>query len=369
MEQTRHRPRTSARRQRPDPRIGRTWVLLALLLAAPAAAQQGMGIVEGQARSAELDQPLPFALVRILPVDSAAASPMGVITDANGRFRLAGVPAGDYRLQLDLIGYQRTLSPVLSVRPGTALHHSIVSQMEPVHLDGITVNAGGTCLDGAQLPDDPTLAGIWEEARKGMETRRAFERQYRFTRHLRQQVTYRRRFFGRGQLLEVDTLVNEPDSAIARAQRRQEQIAAEGYVDRGATGFVIRMPDEKELLDDRFLIDHCLESLVDTAGAAVGVRFRPIQPRRDRADIRGTVWLDAESFLIKLLEVEYVKGDDAIARSSAKYEDIRVGGSTVRLPVAGDASGRPSGLMGVAIPSVDLTFTIDYRDFRPVVSR
>lgn len=340
------------------------FALLGGRIAPPVAAQAAQGSIQGTAHSAEDAQPLRFSLVRLLPLRSDSASPRGTITDAQGRFRFEGVAAGEYRLQLELIGYQRTLSPVLRVEPGASLRHEIRGAMEPIQLEGITAYADGTCLGASQLSEDPALTALWDEARKGMETRRAFERKYRFTRSMRQEVNVRRRLMRTSRVQQEDTVVSEPDSVVARDQRRREERRTHGYLQEGPTGFVLQMPNEKDLLDDEFLADHCLEASVDGPGGAVGVRFRPVEARRDRTDIRGTIWLDPKSFLIQRLEVDYIKGKQSVAESSVQFADIRVGESTVRLPASGTAVGRPSGLLGLAIPEARILFTIAYRDFQ-----
>jgi outer membrane cobalamin receptor len=62
--------------------------LAALALPARAPAQQGTGIVAGTVADAESRRPLPDVAVRV------EGTRLGALTDADGRFRIAGVPAG-----------------------------------------------------------------------------------------------------------------------------------------------------------------------------------------------------------------------------------------------------------------------------------
>src|SRR5688572_27524958 len=81
-------------------------VLVLGTAAAPDANAQSAA-VEGVARSEDGSVPVPFALVRLVPVDSTASrsgTPPQGITSADGRYRFSGVAAGRYRVQLLRIG-------------------------------------------------------------------------------------------------------------------------------------------------------------------------------------------------------------------------------------------------------------------------
>ena len=343
--------------------------LLLLALAAPrAGAQETGGAVEGVARSAQDGAPLPFLLVRLLPAAEGGAARQ-VLTDGAGRYRVAGVPAGEYRLQVEQIGYERTLSPAVKIENGATLQQEIRSAMVPIQLAGLTVRAGGMCLGAAQLAEDPELAALWNEAKKGADTRRAFDLQYRFTRVLRQDGQARWRFKGPSAIHRADTTTSEPDSVLVRQRRRAEDVRENGYGSRRA-GFSLRLPDDKELFDDEFLRAHCLEAGVDRGDGTLGVRFRPLQTPRDRIVIRGTLWVDAATYQMRRLEVEHVQGTRSIARTSVDYDDTAVGGSRLRLPARGQISGHPGGLVGSALLTgltADLTYT--YTGFQRVQGR
>jgi hypothetical protein len=336
-------------------------LLLALCAAIPAAAQQGQGTAEGVARAAADGAPLTLLLVRLLPAGAQGAAPRNGVTDAEGRFRFEGVPAGEYRLQVEQIGYERTQSPVLRVRAGETVFHEIRSTARPVQLEAITV-LGGRCLTADQLADDPDLAALWNEARKGVQTRRAFDLQYRYTRIMRQDIQTRWRIRGTTRRLEVDTLVSEPDSVVVRDERRQALHREVGYME----GERIHLPYESELLSDAFLRDHCLEPSFEEAEGAYVLRFRPVRPRRSGVGVRGAITVDADGYGIRRLEFEYLRGDRAFATSHLAYEDRTVAGSTLRLPVRGGAFLRTSGVGRVAALSASATLAYEYGGFERV---
>lgn len=338
-------------------------IVLPLAFAAPAAAQGATGTVEGIARGAGEDA-LPFSLVRLLPVDAQAAAPQGVITDAQGRFRFADVPAGAYRLQVEQIGYERILSPVVRVVPGEALRQDVRGTPAPIRLEALTVT-GGRCLTTDQLGDDPELAALWNEARKGVETRRAFELQYRFSRTLSQDIETRWRVRGTSRSHTETSVYSEPDSVIKREERRRALFRAQGYAD----GNALSLLEEKELLADDFLREHCLEPSFQEAEGAYAVRFRPLQPRRTGAAIRGTVWIEAATYRIRRLEFEYLKEGRQFAESRVEYGDVPVDGTLLRLPVGGHASIRPSGASRALATRATSTFRYVYANIQAAGAR
>jgi hypothetical protein len=346
-----------------------TAALLVLLLPAARVAAQGAvaGTIEGVATRAEDGTPLPFALVRLLPVDSTAAPLRQRITSAEGRYYLADVPAGAYRLQLARIGYRPVVTAVLHVRAGETQRHDLRGTTQAVQLAAVTVRSEGSCLRVAQLADEPRLAALWSEARKGLEIRRAFELQYRFARVLRQDVALKWRIGKTSREVRVDSTVSEPDSAAARDRRAQEENRAQGYARRG--GNTIVAPSEKELLDEAFLREHCLETAIAEEEGALGLRFRPVEASRDRVALRGTIWVDEETYAVRRLDLEYLDGGRPYAEARLDYGDVSVGGSRLRLPTGGFARVRVRGAQAALLSRGEARIAYAYRDVEPAGGR
>ncbi|HET7456645.1 MAG TPA: carboxypeptidase-like regulatory domain-containing protein [Gemmatimonadaceae bacterium] len=324
--------------------------------------QPGEGALDGVARRADGGESISFALVRLLAAGDDRPRQQG-ITSADGHFRFARVPVGEYRVQLARIGYRPVLSPVLRVREGETLRYEIAAASDPVQLAAVVVHPEESCLGGARLGDEPQLAALWNEARDGVETRRAFEMQYRYVRTMRQDGRISYRFRGAKPLRRVDSLVNEPDSVAANDERRRAKLRAEGY----SHGNLFVVPNEKDLLDDEFLRDHCLETTIAERGdGARGLRFRPTRAREGRRDIRGTIWVDGETYLTRRLEFEWVERGDVIGESSVDYDDLAVsGGTTLRLPSSGRAAiRRLSGPARAFITGGMVNFTYYYQSFK-----
>jgi len=80
------------------------WLLLLLSQAGPAAAQVALS---GSVRDSLTRQPLPFASVFL------ANTTYGTTTDAQGHYRLAGMPSGTYALTVSYLGYALRQQPVV----------------------------------------------------------------------------------------------------------------------------------------------------------------------------------------------------------------------------------------------------------------
>lgn len=316
-------------------------LLFGVVVAPGAMAQEGSARVEGVARVAETGAPIPFALVHLLPADSRTAAPRQGITSADGRFHFAAAAPGEYRLQLLRIGYQPVLSLVLRLRPGETLQHELHGAMRPIELPGVVVRPA-RCLYGSQLAEDANLASLWNETRKGVELRRGFELRYGYTRLAR----YDHERAGREKdaplwdraehlvgTMRVDTLVSTPDSVLPRERR----LKVEGY----GTRTYILVPTEKHLLDDDFLVDHCLELARSDDGHWVGLRFLPKRAHRNGGlAVRGTIWMDPATYLIQRVDMEHVTGrrlDQQLTAIRLVYGNVVIGGSSLQLAVGGEA--------------------------------
>ena len=342
--------------------LSRALFVLALLMPGVRSvdAQQSTGIIEGVARSDDDGAPISFALVRVQRSDGRdTATVQQGVTTAMGRFRFAELPAATYRLQLLRIGYRPVLSPPIPVVAGETVKHDFRVATLAVQLAAVVVHPEGTCLTADRLGADPRLATLWMEARKGVEIRRAFELQYRFTRVVTQNGRIKLRL-GSKRLHRSDTVVNIPDSVLAREARRRAAGRTSGY----GTGTSLVLPDEKELLHEEFLHDHCFETSVASADGALGLRFRSVRTRDKGNAIRGVLWIDASTYMIRRLDIEWLDGKRVAGESRIEYAELPVAGGTLRLPSSGRATARPGGATRVAVSRADVTIEFTYSDFR-----
>jgi hypothetical protein len=349
------------------PGVIRTLLLAAAVLAATAAAVPALAqgaAVEGRATGTD-GAPVPFAVVRLVP---AAAGDSGavVITDAEGRYRFAGLAPGDYRVRLDRIGVESTVTPPFSVGSGAGVRQDLRAAARPIQLPGLRTGEP-RCLAGGELGADPALAALWGEAQKSARARGAFDRSYRYTYDRRQRGTVRMRLVSPRHLNRDSVVTSIPDSVTARAERRARERAATGYSAQTRRSFSVTIPDEQELLAPEFLDAHCLEASPQVVDGSWIVRFRPAGRAR-RGAIRGEIRIDSRSYAVDALHVEHLRGDEPFMRASVRFGDVAVPGGTVRLPVQAEFAGRPRGAVGLAVTAVQGSVSFhNHRGFERVV--
>lgn len=325
-------------------------------------AQSVSGSIAGVAHGADDGAPIAFAMVRLMLAASDTTVQV-VLTAPDGHFSIGNLQPGEYRLQLERIGYGKIVSPILRVGAGQTVRYDLRSTAAPVRLSAVRV-LPGRCVGITELGEDPLLAALWGEAQKGIESRRVFDTQYRFTRVLSQIVKFDRTAMPDITRRRTDSTVNEPDSVLAQRRRALELHRSTGYVTTGgAAGLRVSLPDETELLDDEFLRDHCLETSPEQIDGDVALHFRPTGARPEGYALRGTIWLDS-LFLVRRLEFEYLKGDTTWLKSTVRYADVPVAEGTLRLASEGEAAGRAEGL--AMVKSVSGKFAMTYRQFERV---
>jgi hypothetical protein len=124
-------------------RSGYTRLLAAGLVLGPllvavlpsAALAQTTGRISGRVQDATTGAPLPGASVR------AEAFDLEATTNETGRFVLAGLPAGDVDLAVDLLGYTSLRLRGVAVRAGRAVDLAIALEPSAFELDPIVVDA------------------------------------------------------------------------------------------------------------------------------------------------------------------------------------------------------------------------------------
>ena len=288
---------------------------------------------------------MQFALVRLLPADSSPlpsdTSAQG-ITNADGRYRFDAVAPGRYRVQLLHIGFRPVLSDPVHVAAGQTVQLDLRVPSQPLVLPPVTVTAD-VCVQADKLEEHPQLQTLWQQARDGASVRTEFRSRFRY--HvLSHEESYELTADGPGAPGTLDQrYVSDPQSAVKNATRNREQRLSRGYYGprRGANdGF--HVPSELDVLHEDFLKTHCFVPAAARGEGEVGLRFRPLRTRRNFLDILGTIWLDSTTYLARRLELEYVDFDQPRGTVRLDFGDVPVAGGTLRMPVAGAFTMRPS---------------------------
>jgi len=85
---------------------------------------QNKGKITGKVTDAATKQVIDYATVSLFK-QGAAAPFNGVVTDEKGNFTIANLPAGDYLVKVDFIGYQQKI-----------IAHAVITDAAPVTLLG-----------------------------------------------------------------------------------------------------------------------------------------------------------------------------------------------------------------------------------------
>ena len=119
-----------------SPYRSRPILLAALLLGIAAAASAGtFGVLEGEVRDKENDQPVPGASVMIVETQQ------GRVTDADGRFVIYNVPAGKYTVRIQMIGYRPVSYQNVEVTANLRTRLRVTMEQSAVELTEIVVKA------------------------------------------------------------------------------------------------------------------------------------------------------------------------------------------------------------------------------------
>ncbi|MCI0434497.1 MAG: carboxypeptidase-like regulatory domain-containing protein [Gemmatimonadetes bacterium] len=266
--------------------------IVCVLAAWPAAAQVVTGVVRIEATT----EPARGVWVVLVGADDRPVT--GVLTDAAGRFS-ARAPAGRYTLRAELIGYETALAGPFLVQRAEPVAITLSLRARALPLDAITVEVEQRCEAN---PESGVAATVWDEARKGLEAVRWTSRGAL--------VTYRVRQYTRVTDLTGRVRESEEKTTVLRAARPfttppAEELAEKGFVRDDGLESLFYAPDAGVLLSDAFAATHCFRARRGRGEQAglVGLSFEP-HPR-GRADVQGTLWLDAATSELRWIEYRY----------------------------------------------------------------
>jgi ferric enterobactin receptor len=108
----------------------------------------GKGKISGKVTDAVTRQPVDYATISVFK--QGAASPFnGISTDAKGTFSIDNIPAGDYKVTVDFLGYKRTTIDHVVVTDGgntPALANILLAPVQN-QLTGVTITAKAPIIE------------------------------------------------------------------------------------------------------------------------------------------------------------------------------------------------------------------------------
>jgi len=289
---------------------------------APLGVPLGAQLVRGTVTESTSRVPLPGVLVELVAAGDtlgpAGARVASALSAASGSYALRAPAAGRYRLLAKRIGVRRFLGAPFQLAEGETRTLDIALDAVEFRLPAVIVTANALCA--ADPADRARVAALWEEARTALDAAEISLRDRLFTaqvtRYVRELEPRSLRVL-RESRSEVRGVVASPFSALPA-----ESLSAHGYW-RAAEGGGAHYygPDARVLLSDAFLGDHCFHAVSGKSArdGMVGLAFTPV-PNRPVPDVTGTLWLDARTFELRLVEFRYDRVREGVDRDKVGGE-------------------------------------------------
>ncbi len=274
---------------------------LTLVSRASATDADSSGVISGSLVDQDTGEPVPYATVTLVGTDRSR------FVDASGHFRLARLTPRRYALRARQIGYA-PLDTTVDVGPAPAIAtvtlrmHCAAVLLKLVRVIGRRPK--GCVATGPPNPAaDPELAALFLLVRENVDRYRLLLEEYPF-----QYVREERRDLlngGRTRLLSLDT--------VAYDSRAQHQYRAGAVVYTEGKRRYMYLPTFADLGDTAFLAAHCFSMGVfqhSRRGSTFRLDFKPAD-RLHTPDVAGSVYLDAQRFVVRRAEFHLTRSQDA----------------------------------------------------------
>lgn len=274
-------------------------ILVALVLAAPALGAQSLRVRVTEEQSG---RPLSGAIVDVL--DSSGRVVAQGVLSPDGRRQLALGVAGTYHLRIRRIGFAPFVGPDVTIAGIVPVDVALRAPDRRVVLGAIDVRASNDRRCARDAFADPAFGALWEEIRTALTTTVLTRDAAATTLEAR---AFRRVLDAAGTVTEEQVgLPRTTTAARPYVARAADELSRNGYVQARPDGTEFYAPDERVLLSDEFLADHCFRVArgSDATEGLFGVRFSPAERRRPN-DISGTLWVDSASAELRYLDFWY----------------------------------------------------------------
>lgn len=295
--------------------------LAALLVSGARASAQ---LVEVRLTDDATKQPVAGAVVTLV---QDSTSVVRALTNGEGRAAMRASP-GAYRLKINRIGFQVTLTERFSVAAGETVRREIALTSFRMVLPEHAVRGETQC--NAQAREGELAAALWEQIRTALTANVLTQSQWavplrvqEFERKLDRDLTVTKE-----QALRTRVVRGPPFGSFA-----PETLAKRGFIfASGGDEFTFAAPDAALLVSDQFVDTHCFRA-VSVPGDSVGLAFAPV-PRRRETDVEGTLWIDRTTNELRSLDYRYTGLTGPLSRADIggrlEFERLRTGAWIVK---------------------------------------
>ena len=303
-------------------------LIVALVMLATAAPALSAQVIRGVVTEAGSRTPLAGALVTLQSAGAAqdTGAARSVITNQRGEYAIAAPGPGQYLVTVRRIGVRALTSDPLSVRTGQTIVHDV--SLDPLTtLPRVTVADRSLC--STRRDQGPRVASLWEEARTALTVISISAKDSTIRRRL---VRFKRRVSAvNAEIMEETSHSYDENDGIGEPTFRSltgDSLSRAGYWIDASSDITFHAPDASALLSSAFLRDHCFSIIENRRGRPdlIGLEFVPVRNRMT-PDIRGTLWLDAMNFELRLVDFTWTQ-------LPWELQNERVGGEVhfMRLP-------------------------------------
>jgi hypothetical protein len=276
---------------------------LPILLTAPLASGSAQA-VRGVARERASGTPLTGVLMTLLRDNDSASVVASALTNDRGAYVLRAPQPARYRLGAKRIGVRRFESESFDVTASLDISRDVELEALAYSLPTVTVRGEPLCVRRANQA--ARVASLWEEASTALTATQVSMRD----RLVRARVVrYVHELDAQDLRVEAERMRRQTNGVVERpfVSLPGEALSRGGYWRVLPNDSIIYYaPDADVLLSATFARDHCFavaEGRGDQAGLT-GISFEPASDR-EVPDVRGTLWLDARTFELKLVEFKY----------------------------------------------------------------
>lgn len=263
----------------------------------------GAQTVRGVAREQAAGRPLVGVLMTLFRDDSEGAVVATTLTNDLGRYVLRAPEPGRYRLAAKRIGVRRFESEGFEVVTPD-VERDVELEALAYQLPTVRVRSHPLCVRRADQAG--RIESLWDEAKTALTATQVSQRE----RLVRARVVrYVRDLNAQNLRVEAERMLRQTDGAVERpfVSLSGDALSRGGYW-RVQTNDSIAYyaPDADVLLSTAFARDHCF-SVAERDGERAGLSGMTFEPvsGRELPDVRGTIWLDARTFELKLVEFRY----------------------------------------------------------------